>query len=429
MGVPSQGRTTQETFMKRSIGLLAATAATVFLFACGGGNQSFDYRTGGASLLASTPIQGVGARTNFGFDIGAVSGNRYYVTDRNNAAVDVFDTATSKQVSQIKGQGTLAFAGTATTSTGAVDNSKSGPNGIEPVGNLLYVGDVDSVKIVDPAAQQVLKSIPVPAGGHRNDESCLDQSHNLYMIAAPEADVPFVTFIDTASQTVVAQVSFTDASGAPSAGLEACAYDPTTDAFYINNDGTTANPNGELDVLPGAAIRAIPKGTAVNYTALTGVRAYNEGNCDPTGLALGPGTDIAIGCREGTTGAPLLVQIMDRTSGAIVASLNAGGGDEMQYDASSNRYYVAASRWTTSGKAATGGNCSATSPCTPVLAIIDAGARKLVAQVPSGNNAHSVAVDPATGKVFMPTSSGSSPAGCVSCDASTPAQLLTFATR
>lgn len=415
--------------MKRSAALLA-TGAAALLLACGGGggNQTFSVGSSGAKLLTITPIQGVGTGTNFGFDIGAVSGNRYYVTDRSNAAVDVFDTANSMQVAQIKGQGALAFAGTATTSTGAVDNSKSGPNGISVVGNLLYVGDVDSVKIVDPAAKQVLKSIPVPAGGHRNDESCLDSAHNLYMVAAPEADTPFVTLINTATQTVVGQVTFTDASGAPSAGLEACEYDPSTDAFYINNDGTTANPNGELDVLPGAAIRAIPAGTTVNFTTLAGVQAFNEGNCDPTGLAVGPGHDIAVGCREGTTGAPLLVQILDRTNGALLASINAGGGDEMQYDSASNRYYVAASRWTATGKAATNGSCSAASPCTPVLAIIDAAGRKLLAQVPTGNNAHSVAVDPATGKVFVPVSSGTSPAGCATCLAD-PAQLLTFATR
>ncbi|WP_427913134.1 hypothetical protein ACPWT1_21340 [Ramlibacter sp. MMS24-I3-19] len=416
--------------MKHHLGLLAITAAAALLYACGGGGGTpVSARATGAQLLATTPVQGVGAGTNFGFDIGLVSGNRYYVTDRNNAAVDVFDTGNSRQVAQIKGTGALAFAGTAKTATGATDNSRSGPNGIDLVGNLLYVGDVDSVKVVDPAAQQVVKSISIPAGGHRNDESCVDSAHHLYMIAAPEADVPFVTLIDTNTQTVVAQVAFTDSSGAPSAGLEACAYDPTTDAFYINNDGTTANPHGELDVLPGPAIRAIAAGGSVNYTTLAGLRTYNEGNCDPTGLALGPGTDIAVGCREGTTGAPLLVQIMDRTNGALLASLNAGGGDQMQYDQGNNRYYVAASRWTASGTAAAGGNCSAASPCTPVLAVIDAAQRTLVAQVRTGNNAHSIAVDPATGKAFLPVSSATSPAGCSTCATEEPAELMTFATR
>jgi hypothetical protein len=42
-------------------------------------------------------------------------------------------------------------------------------------------------------------------------------------------------------------------------------------------DGTTANPHGELDALPGAAIRAIAAGATVNYTALAGMHAYGEG--------------------------------------------------------------------------------------------------------------------------------------------------------
>ena len=119
---------------------------------------------------------------------------------------------------------------------------------------------------------------------------------------------------------------------------------------------------------------------------------------------------------------------MDRTNGTILKSINAGGGDEIEYDASTNRYYNAGSRWTASGKAGPGGACSAASPCTPVLSIIDAGTRTLVTQLASGNNAHSVAVDGVTGKAFVPISSGSSPAGCATC-ASEAAGLLTFAIR
>jgi hypothetical protein len=81
-------------------------------------------------------------------------------------------------------------------------------------------------------------------------------------------------------------------AGAPSAGLEECRYDPGTDAFYLNNDGTTSNPLGELDVFPGAAVRAIAAGASVNYTALAGHKEFAEDACDPTGLALGPATTL-----------------------------------------------------------------------------------------------------------------------------------------
>jgi YVTN family beta-propeller protein len=403
--------------------IVPCISVALLLTACGGGGGD----SGPSQLGSVSPITGVGAGTNFNFDLGAVVGNRYYVTDRNNAAVDVFDTATSAQVAQIKGTGANAFAGLGFTSTGAVDNSTSGPNGINPVGNLLYVGDVNSVKIVNPATQQVIKTIAVGTSGKRADEGCVDAVHGLYMISTPEAVPPFATFINTATQAVVAKVTFTDASGAPSAGLEACGYDAVGDTFYVNNDGTTANPHGELVAMTGASIRAIAAGATVNYTTLAGLRTYSEGNCDPTGLALGPGNDIAVNCREATTGAPLLVQIMDRTNGNLLASVNAGGGDQLEYDFATNRYYSAASRWTATGTAATGGACSAASPCTPVLAIIDAATRTTVVMLPSGNNAHSVAVDAATSKAFVPISSGVSPPGCATCG-SEPAGLLTFTT-
>lgn len=384
---------------------LAVVAATGFLVVgCGGGED-----TAGPRFLQEITVPGVGAGTNYSFDISTVSGTTYYFTDRNNAAVDAIDIPSLKVTSQITGTGANAFAGA------KASNAVSGPNGLTVVGTQLYAGDVNSVKVIDQASKQIVKTITVGTANVRADESCYDAVHGLFMISTPEAPTPYASFIDPVTQTVVATVTFTDSAGAPSAGLEQCRYDPGTDTFYVNNDGTTANPHGELDALPGAAIRAIAAGATVNYTALAGVHAYSEGNCDPTGLALGPGTDIAVGCREGTTAAPLLVQILNRSTGAMVASVNAGGGDQLEYDAGTNRYYNAGSRWTATGMAAVGGACSAASPCTPVLAIIDATTHEVVVRVPTGNNAHSVAVDSASGLAFMPISSAAAPAGCANC--------------
>ena len=387
---------------------LAVVAATGLLMAACGGD---DNAPSGPRFVQEVTVPGAGAGTNFSFDISAVSGSTYYFTDRNNAAVDAIDIPTLKSTSQITGTGANAFAGA------KASNSVSGPNGLAVVGTQLYAGDVNSVKVIDQTTKQIVKTITVGSAGVRADESCYDAVHGVFMISTPEAPTPFATFINPVTQTVIATVTFTDSAGAPSAGLEQCRYDPGTDTFYVNNDGTTANPHGELDALPGTAIRAIAPGGTVNYTALAGVKAYDEGNCDPTGLALGPGTDVAVGCRESTTAAPLLVQIMNRNTGAIVKSVNAGGGDQIEYDASTNRYYNAASRWTASGMAAVNGACSAASPCTPVLAIIDAMTYNIVAQLPTGNNAHSVAVDSASGLAFMPISSAAAPAGCATCAA------------
>jgi hypothetical protein len=392
---------------------LATMVAAMALTGCGGssnGSSTSSTASNGATLASVVGVTGVGPTTNFGFDLGTIVGDRYYFTDRNNASVDVFTTSPSvQQIAQIKGTGANAFAG----NTG--DNGTSGPDGINAVGNLIYAGDVNSVKIIDPVKLAIIKTITVGTTGKRADEACVDPTHNLYMISSPDAALPFASIINTTTQTLVATITFSDAAGKPVGGLEQCRYDAATDAFYVNNDATTANPRGELDVLPGASIRAIAAGATVNYTDLPGLKAYPLGLCDPTGLAIGPGNDIAVNCREGVAGDPLLVQILDKTTGAILASVNAGGGDQLEYEATANRYYSAASRWTKSGTSS-GPACTAASPCTPVLATIDAGTRKLISQFPTGNNAHSVAVDPVSKRIFLPISSDASPAGCSGCN-------------
>lgn len=424
--------------MKSSI-LGAALAAGLTLAGCGGGGGGSSSGSGVPHMVPAfdIAIPNVTAGTNFGFDLGVVvnhSPGFYAFTDRNNKSVDRIDIA-SRSLIQIKGAGATAFAGI------VGGNSTSGPDGLNDIAaGTMYAGDVNSVKVINTATNTITAVINggmLAASGVRADEGCVGSgpAAGTYIISSPEAAVPFATVINTATNTVIATILFNDLAGAPSAGLEQCRYDAASDLWFFNNDGTTANPHGELDALTGASIRAIPAGavcpstSCVNYTDLAGVKMYPmtatpTPGCDPTGLALGPGTDIAIMCREGTTGAPLLVQILNRLTGAIVASLNAGGGDQLEYDPTSNRYYGGGSRWTANGLAAAGnglpgtvGTCTAAAPCTPVMVVIDAATHAVVARVAVGNNAHSVAVDPVTGLIFMPYSSATSPAGCATCAA------------
>jgi DNA-binding beta-propeller fold protein YncE len=284
------------------------------------------------------------------------------------------------------------------------------------------VGDVDFVRVVDIPTNSVVKSIRVGTTGFRADEGCVDTEHGLYMISSPDAPVPFASFISTTSQAVLATVLFTDpagGSGAVAAGLEQCRYDPVTKSFIVNNDGTVANPHGEVDSIPASSITALAPGATVAVSSLAGVKAFPLGNCDPTGLDLGPGHEMIVECRQGDAGSPLTTLIMDRTNGALLATLAIGGGDQVAYDARTNRYFVAASRWHASGKNEAGGGCTATNACTPVLAVINAATRTIASVIPTGNNAHSVAADPNGGLVFVPHSSAGSPAGCSTCAATT----------
>ena len=376
---------------------LVAICSAAFLSACGGGgggNVVNDQTGGKAALHSLVPVPNVNAGTNFSFDIGDVdpAAGRYYFTDRNNKSVDVFDTNTGALLMVI----TDSFAGA------GASNDKSGPDGLNviPNSNFIYVGDVNSVKVIDKRVNQVVKTIPVSSSGLRADEGCFDPDDNIFMISSPGDDPPFATFISTANQTVLTKLNFAD-----SAGLEACVYDPVTKSFMVNNDGTTANPHGEIDVIPAASVVAGTPAVA---------KVYPLGNCDPTGLALGPGTDIASECRPGTPGAPLNLLILDRTTGTLLATVAAGGGDQIWYDPATNRYYVAANRWTADGTAVAA--CATATPCTPQLRIVDAGTRSLVGAITAGNNAHSIAVDPVTHRAFLPFSSSTSPAGCADCD-------------
>jgi hypothetical protein len=378
-------------------------------------------------IVGDVPIPNITAGTNFSFDLGTVvnhSPGFYAFTDRNNKSVDRIDIAAMTLTAQIKGSGASAFTGV------GANNGVSGPDGLNDIGpGKMYAGDVSSVKVINTNTNTVTAVINgglLASSGVRADEGCAGSgpAANTYIISSPEASPdPFMTVINTATDTVIATITVVG-----SGGLEQCRYDAVNDLWFVNNDSSAANPHGELVSMTGASIRAIPAGatcpgaSCVNHTALPGVKMYPmtatpAPGCDPTGLALGPGSDIAIMCREGTTGAPLLVQILNRRTGAIVASINAGGGDQLEYDPISNKYYGGNSRWTASGLAGTNGACSAASPCTPTMSVIDATAHTLVTMVSVGNNAHSVAVDPVTGRIFMPYSSATSPAGCGNCAA------------
>lgn len=386
----------------------------------------------GPRLVADVPVPNVTTGTSFSFDLGVVdsAAGRYYFTDRNNKSVDVIDTKTNQLVAQIAGfAGCFTPAGAPVANCAGADNSQSGPDGINliPGTNFIYVGDVGTVRVIDKTSNTVVKSIPVANGGGANaklraDEGCFDPDDNIYMISSPEQTPPFSTFISTATQTVVAKITFPD-----SAGLEQCAYDSGTKTFLVNNDGSTPNPDGEVDVIPASFVTAFTGSVAAGVplpapSGTNGFKVFPEGDCDPTGLVLGPGNDMAISCREGTVGSPLNVLIMDRTSGTVLATVNGGGSDQITYDSVTNRYFAASSRWNASGKVINaGGTCSAANPCTPVLNIIDAASRKLVGQISTGNNAHSVAVSGSDHKAFVPYSSATSPAGCSGCATNYPA--------
>lgn len=400
---------------------LTATLVAALALSIGGcGGSSSSTAPTPTLFLTNIYVPGIGNTVVYSFDLGQVdeSTGLYYVTDRTNKAIDVVDTNTRSFVTQFQQGFAGCNAGTPTAPTplptcAGANNDMSGPDGLDIVGPNLYVGDVNTLWILDKRTGAVVKKIAIPSTPTflRADEGCFDSDDNLYGISTPGAAHPFMTFVDTTTQAVVATLVMDDSAGNPSAGLEACAYDHVTKKFFVNNDGTTANPRGEMDGIPASAIVAKKPGPAtLVFGTLAGASQYPLGNCDPTGLALGPGNDIGSMCRQGNTGEVLTFQILDRTSGTVLANLNAGGGDQITYDAVSNRWFLADSRWTANGKSC-GAGTAVTCPLTPVLAIVDGTSRKVISMFPTGNNAHSIAVSGANHLALMPYTAASASGG------------------
>jgi hypothetical protein len=186
-------------------------------------------------------------------------------------------------------------------------------------------------------------------------------------------------------------------------------------------------------VIPAAAILAAGSPAAPVVTSLpaitpgSGWKIFPEGNCDPTGITLGPDSELAVSCRQGVFDDPLTMEFFNKVTGAMTATINAGGGDQLWYDPTLNRYFLAASRWTQSGRSSGPACGGANAPCVPTLFIIDATSHQVVTSLFTGNNAHSVAFDAASREVFMPYSSAAAPAGCLGCEQNPEGGVLVIA--
>jgi DNA-binding beta-propeller fold protein YncE len=167
--------------------------------------------------IAKIPIPGKPLRA---FDISWVdsASGRYYLADRSNASVDVFDSTTNQVLGQIGG-----FKG----ATGK--NTTSGPDGIVVTysGRELWAGDGDStVKVVDLVRGTISATIST-GGKFRSDELAYDPKENLILIANDADDPPFLTFLSVTSRSVVKKIEFPNAED----GLEQPVYDPRAGCF------------------------------------------------------------------------------------------------------------------------------------------------------------------------------------------------------
>ncbi|MDB5951348.1 MAG: hypothetical protein JWR65_3203 [Massilia sp.] len=367
--------------------IMVAAVSTSVLVACGGGsdNNMSDI----PRYLSTISVPNISeSSTTFSYDAGQVADGFLYLTDRNNRSIDVVDVKLRILVGQIKGSGASAFTGDGPTP------DQSGPNSVQkiPGTNKLYATDVNSVKVIDTATRQITKVIDIvnttgAKTGHRADASCFDKDDNIFMTVSSADN--FVTWIDATTDKVINRFDFPDGT----AGLEACVYDPVSKKFFVNNDATITNPEGELDSFTAASLESgVPP-------TLPAANRFPLPKCNPNGLDLGPGNDIIVACdpsASGVEGRPLITLILDRTNGAILSTIPFGGSDLVSYDLATNRYFLGSRNWQS------GGVYAKDLPKNPSLGIIDATTRKALAPIPAGRGAHSVVVDSANSQVFVP---------------------------
>lgn len=299
------------------------------------------------------------------FDIGwtDAAASRYYLADRSNKSVDVFDTDKNTLVTEIGGF--VGFTG---------NDDTSGPDGVVSTSQIeLWVGDGDStVKVVNVLSGTIAATIST-GGKARADELAYDP-HDGVVVIANNADVPpFLTFISVPNRSVIGRVRVADATN----GIEQTVYDPNAGLFYTAIPSTITHPGGEIRIYDANLV-------------LAGIAPLPA--CNPHGLALGPGHQLLAGCNS--TSHTLIV---DDTTWNVIADIpQTSGSDEVWYNPGDGRYYLAEN-------------------AAQYVGVIDAGTMHFVENDETGINAHSVAADEDLNHIFVPIAAPdpACPKGCI----------------
>jgi hypothetical protein len=257
------------------------------------------------------------------------------------------------------------------------------------LGQIYYdaspANNIDTVVDDDPAGANAGIPCPNPSlefafppGGTRVAVPSGASGHG---VGVDGADVPChrAAFITAFGATEVAL-----------AGLGGSVFNPNTGHFLLTNG------NASNDITLGTVDEIDPfhtfEGGPPNGVPAV-INSFPIFSCMPTGLSLGPGTDVLVGCadHDGRAFAPTTV-IINGTTGEVLTTINnVGSVDQTWFNPGDNRYYLAARDM----------------PTGPVLGVIDGKTRQWLQNVPTNGNAHSVAADPINNHIFVPLPAGS----------------------
>jgi hypothetical protein len=313
------------------------------------------------------------------FDIGFVDQKtqRYYLTDRSNKSVDIFDAKTDKFVGSVGG-----FLGVV-MKNGKQNNDVSGPDGVLVIGNEAWAGDGDStIKVIDLKANKVVDTIKT-GGESRVDEMAYDAKDGVFIGVNNAEEPPFATLVSTKpGHKLLGKIAFEDATD----GAEQPVYNSADGMFYV------AIPELKKDAKKGGVAVIDPRQGKL-------VKMLTVDNCHPNGLAVGANNNLVFGCTADGKEMPPIITVMDAKTGKVVKNVaDIGGADMVAYNPKTGQYYTG----------------SRNMPGGPVLGVIDAKTNTLVQKIAlKSGNTHSVAVNYANNHVFVPQSSKGGGCGCV----------------
>jgi YVTN family beta-propeller protein len=305
------------------------------------------------TLIADIPLGPAANRIDYlSLDAGA---KRLYVSLMGAGKLLVFDTAANKPLTQLDGfpktTGVLAVPSLHRVFS-SVPGGGLGPSLSQGLGMLGLSSGHSAVALVDSDSLRVIARLP---GGVFPDGIAYDPKDNRIFVSDEMGSA--VTVIDPVQNRVIARI----AAGGEVGNVQ---YDPTTAKLYA-----PIQTKNELAVFDAAS------------NTRTG--AYPLSRCQhPHGLAIPPGTAIGyVACDEND----ILVTV-DLKTGKELSHLPLGHDpDVLAMDGTAKRLYVASES----------GNLSAfdiASPAAPV-ALGDSFV---------GKNAHSVAADPQTHRIYLP---------------------------
>jgi hypothetical protein len=382
-------------FLSHFCGGLIVLASATFSNAYAAPTTNYQLLTTMAVPTSSVNVQPGGAFTSFDIGFFDTATQLYFIADRSNASVDIFSGLTNSFVGRAPG-----FTGQAATT------SRSGADGVVVVDNgsthTLFAGDGNSTlkmfNVTNPAAPVLMQSINT-GGAFRVDEMAYSPTANLVLVAN-NADSPAFGTLVNASTGAIVRANITIPGQAASGGLEQPIWNPATGTFFISVptfNGTDAG--GVAEIRTDGTV-----GRLYNFSAM-GISA-----CSPAGIALGGSGNLLVGCGDATSQTVLL---NPTGTGSIVATFaQIRGSDELAYDPTLGDFFI------------TGVNASGARVFDVLSDLTDT----ILQSIALPNvNAHSIAVDPVTGDVFVPlegsTSAGADalcPVGCIAVFSSVP---------